>query len=108
MTRIRYVTQLSSFLQPCEHGIQENRAAFDAGRQIRFILVRRGGYREDDVITIGADDHDHFVADGTYPDPTRFGVRAKAAATAIRNLGYRGRFEVTHTDGEVTLRRVLD
>jgi hypothetical protein len=40
------------FLQSREEAIQQNSAAFEAGRTNRFDLGKRGGYTEHEVITI--------------------------------------------------------
>lgn len=40
------------------------------------------------------------------PDATRFPARIKAAATALLNCGYEGRFDISHSDGLLTIRAV--
>jgi hypothetical protein len=105
MTELRFVTERSSFLEPCKEAIQKHRDDLDAGRTVRFSFDSAGGYKRHDTITIDSRDQNYFASDRDYNDPTRFSARLSAAATALRDLGYTGRFELSHDDGEVTIKR---
>jgi hypothetical protein len=102
---IRYVTRRSQFLGPCEAAIRRHRAELDAGG-IVSVNLPPGGYDGRVIVTIRPNDCSDFGTDWEHPDPTRFPARIKAAATALRNCGCEGRYEVSHSDGSLTIRAV--
>ena len=101
---IAYSTR-SQFLEACEAAIRGHRAELDAGSEVS-VTLSDGGYEGRIVVTIRPNDHSFFGTDWTNTDPSRFPVRIKAAATALLNCGCAGPFEVSHTDGSLTIRSV--
>jgi hypothetical protein len=101
---IAYATR-SQFLNACEAAICGHRAELDAGRVVDVDLGE-GGYNGRIVVTIRPNDRSFFGTDWESADPTRFPARIKAAATALLNCGCLGRYEVSHSDGSVTIRSV--
>jgi hypothetical protein len=57
-------------------------------------------------VTIQRADRDVFATDWERGDPSRFPVRIRAAAAALRNCHCTGRFAVCHADGDLTIRAV--
>lgn len=101
---IGYVTR-SSFLGACEAAVRARRSDLEHGGTIHVDLGD-GGYDGRVVVTINPADQENFAADWTSSDPTRFPARIKAAATALRNCGCVGSFEVSHADGSLAIREV--
>jgi hypothetical protein len=103
MTRIPYVSR-SSFLSICEESIDRSRAELCAGQLIRVILDKPGGYSGCEVAAISESAASHCDVDRRWEDPTRFPVRLRAAATALRRKMCFGRFELRCDDGELTFK----
>lgn len=98
---IRY-SQRSQFLEACEAAIREHRAELNRGGVVRVDLGP-GGYQETVTVFISQGDRQAFHTNWSSPDPSRFPVRIKAAATALRNCGCSGTYEITHRQGVITL-----
>ena len=99
---IAYATR-SQFLDACEAAIRGHRAELDTGGVVHVDL-KEGGYDGQVVVTIRPSDRAAFGTDWESTDPTRFPARIKAAATALLNCGCEGQFEVSHSDGSLTIR----
>jgi hypothetical protein len=99
---ITYSTR-SRFLDACEAAIRGHRADLDTGRTVYADLGERG-YKGRIVVTIRQNDRMSFGTEWSSSDPTRFPARIKAAATALLNCGYEGKFEVSHENGSLTIR----
>jgi hypothetical protein len=96
---IPYVLQ-SVFLEPCERSIRQSRGILAAGRPLRIELdAERPGYPGRIVVENRAGDGAMFGSDYMSSDPSRFPARIRAAATALRNCGFSGRFVITHREG---------
>ena len=102
--KIAYATR-SQFLPEFESAIQEHSAGLRIGGVVRVELPE-GGYDGRVIVTIGRTDRMFFGTDWERTDPTRFPARIKAAATALRNCRCEGRFEISHSDGSLTIRAV--
>ena len=63
------------------------------------------GYDGRVTVNIRPRNLDTFATNWTNNDPSRFPARIKAAATALKDSGNVGRFEITHTDGMLEIRR---
>jgi hypothetical protein len=94
---IAFVTR-SRFLSDCEVALQNGRATLDSGGVVR-VAFEDGGYPGGVVVTIRSDNTTTFGTDWEGTDDTRFPARIKAAATALYNCGFVGRFLVVHADG---------
>jgi len=68
------------------------------------IDLDEGGYDGRVIVTIHATDRTIFGTDWERADPTRFPARIRAAAAALLSCGCEGRFEVSHSDGSLTIR----
>ena len=95
----------SRFLSTCEIAIREQRAGLDGGGIVR-VDFGGGGYNGCIRVTIRPNDHALFGADRELKDPTRFPARIRAAATALKNCGCLGLFEISHSDGSISMRKV--
>ena len=95
----------SQFLDACEATVCEYRAELEAGG-IVHVALKEGGYDGRVAVTIHPTDHAIFVTDWEGTDPTRFPARIKAAATALLNCGFEGRFDISHSGGSLTIRSV--
>jgi hypothetical protein len=95
---IAYVNR-SDFLESCEQAIRHERATLTGGQSIRIELdAEKSGYPGRVVIEIRPEDGSTFSSDFEASDPTRFPARIRAAATALFNCGFSGRFLITHRD----------
>lgn len=101
---IPYLIRHSDFLLPCKVAIRKNRRQLQAGGPIRVSLPD-GGYHGLVFVTITPNNSIKFGTNWTNNDPSRFPARIKAAATALKDSGYVGRFEIRHTDGTLNIRQ---
>jgi hypothetical protein len=99
--KIRYSVH-SSFLLPCKAAIRNGQQALKNGATVSLDLPP-GGYDGDVYVDIRSTDKQSFDTNWQNNDPTRFPVRIKAAATALKELGYVGRFRITHDDGALEI-----
>jgi hypothetical protein len=93
----------SKFLAACEEALNQQREDLGAGAVVH-VALEEGGYDGQVLVTIHCEDRNAFATDWERSDPTRFPVRIKAAATALLNCGFEGRFEISHLDGHLTIR----
>jgi len=98
---IAYSTR-SQFLDPCEAAVRQHHTQLISGEAVRIDL-QRGGYGGRVIVTILPDDSMTFSTDWE-GNPTRFPQRIKAAATALLNCGCKGKFEISHSNGSLTIR----
>jgi len=101
---IGYPTR-SRFLAVCEAVIRDHHAELKAGGTIRVGLPE-GGYDAKIIVTISPANRQDFGTDWEGLDSTRFPARIRAAAAALRNCHFEGRFEVAHSGGSLTIRAV--
>lgn len=102
--KIAYASR-SKFLSAFESAIQEHCTGLRAGGVVRVDLAE-SGYDGRVIVTIDPTDCMFFGTDWERTDPSRFPARIKAAATALRNCRCQGRFEISHSDGSLTIRAV--
>jgi hypothetical protein len=103
--KINYNTRPSSFLLPLRAVIRKNQHKLQTGGPVSVNLPAKG-FEGDLYITIDPQNPACFVTNWTNTDPTWFPARIKAAATALRDSGYSGRFKITHDGGLLTMRQV--
>jgi hypothetical protein len=101
---ISYLVRDGQFLEPCTRAIEAQRGLLSSGNTVRIELEPHG-YPGRVAVTLKGSDRRHFTADWK-SDPTRSPQRIRAAATALRDCGEYGRFEITHGDGLIEIRRV--
>lgn len=101
---IGYPTR-SRFLSVCESAIRNRRAELTAGGAVR-IGLGEGGYDGQVIVTISPANRNDFGTDWGGLDSTRFPARIRAAAAALRNCHFDGRFEVSHSGGFLTIRAI--
>ncbi len=92
----------SKFLQECEQAIKSNLNALKNGQLVQFNL-KSGGYAGRVTATISDRDIRFFVTEGT---AGRFPARIRTVATALNKCSCFGVFDISHVDGNVTVRRV--
>ncbi len=92
----------SKFTALCQEGIASQQEALNVGKVIH-IALEAGGYQGKIKVAIDAGNSTHFETDWSAGDPTRFPARIKAAATALRDRGSTGRFEISHANGVLSI-----
>jgi len=97
-----HYSKRSQFLEACEAAIRDQREELERGGFIR-VFLGEGGYEEEVTVFVTQGDRDSFHTNWSSPDPSRFPVRIKAAATALLNCGCKGTFQITHHKGEITI-----
>jgi hypothetical protein len=95
----------SQFLEACEAAIRDHRAELLMGATVQVGLPE-GGYDGQVIVTIDSTDRAGFGTDWESADPTRFPARIRAAAAALFNCHCDGRFEVSHSEGSMTIRAI--
>lgn len=100
---IPYVSR-SKFLKECERAISAGREGVENGVPLR-VNLDEGGYAGRIIVTIDGSEQGVFEADWERKDPTRFPVRIRAAATALFNCSCFGRYEISHSDGSLEIRK---
>ena len=95
----------SKFLDVCEAAVREHRAELDAG-EVVHVDLQPGGYDARVIVGIYPNNLTVFRTDWEHADLTRFPARIKATATALLNCGCEGRFELSHSNGTLTIRAV--
>ena len=96
--------QRSDFLGACRDAVSRQRRKLATGGVVRVELTP-GGYDGRVRVALQGGDRVHFrAAWGT--DPSRFPQRIRAAATALRDEGEYGMFEITHADGLLQIQRL--
>lgn len=100
--KIRYSVR-SSFLLPCRMAIKKYAKQLQQGLEIS-INFPSGGYEDKLDIDIQPSDQKTFGTDWNR-DPTRFPARIKAAATALKDAGYVGRYQISYEDGTLSIRQ---
>ena len=94
----------SKFVIPCEEIITAQQERLDAGQRIS-VALEAGGYPADVGITLHPADEFNIEDEWASSDPTRFPVRVRAAATALKNCGNVGCFSISHADGTLSIQR---
>ena len=88
----------SSFLPTIADALDDGPGYPRVGEPIQ-VSLRKGGYAGRGEIEIMANHKEYFLADWRGTDSTRFPVRIRAAATALRDRKCFGRFAISHEDG---------
>ena len=94
----------SKFMTSCVKSIIAQQEILNEG-QIINITLEPGGYLGNTVITILPTNSIEFETDWVTTDSTRFPVRIKAAATALRDCDNTGRFAISHADGVLSIKK---
>lgn len=93
----------SSFYEPCRSALRRGNDLLLAGPAAVEFEKEKAGYPGDELIEIQSRQEGVFRTDWEGSDPTRFPARIKAAATALRDEGYRGTFRVWHEEGTLVI-----
>lgn len=101
---IPYTTR-SRFLPVIEECLCSQRNSFTAGYPV-CISLESGGYSGDTIVVVQLGNSRTFQTDWQGKDPTRFPQRIRAAATALRNYQFEGRFRITHKDGALRIQAI--
>ena len=94
----------SQFLRPILERLRSSAQALNSGKTVE-ISLKPGGYVGDFTVTINPQVQNEFGTNSNASDPTRFPVRIRAAATALRDLGLEGRFRISYEDGVLRITR---
>jgi len=107
--KIPYCTR-SKFIKPCAVVIAADKSSLLGGKPVtvNFSKIEHpsSGYTANNLVVIDRSDLREFEADWLGDDPTRFSVRARAAATALREDGSFGRFRIKHQNGVLTITKM--
>ncbi len=94
----------SKFLVPCEQALTAQHGLLDSGSRVDVEMDPRG-YNRSLIVTIQPGTTGTFQAEWKTKDITRFPSRIKAAATALRNYGMTGSFNISHDNGRLSIVR---
>jgi hypothetical protein len=104
--QIPYNIRESSFLVPCIEAIEKNRVNLARGS---YIVIHfdsdADGFPGQYQVDIDPHDSRFFEARPEIGNPSYFGARIKAAATALRNCRLTGSFDIWHEKGTLRLRK---
>ncbi len=92
----------SKFTAFCQEGITAQQEALNDGKAVQ-IALEAGGYPGKINVIIDAGKLTEFETDWSAGDQTRFPARIKAAATALRDCGSTGSFDISHADGVLSI-----
>jgi 5-methylcytosine-specific restriction protein A len=73
-----------------------------SGETVTCDLKKAGGYQGRVTVDISAGENE-FRCDWSNSDQSRFPARIRAAATALRDAGFFGRFCITHKNGQIMI-----
>jgi 5-methylcytosine-specific restriction endonuclease McrA len=93
----------SSFYGPCRTGLRRGNDLLLAVPATVEFEKEKAGYPGDELVEIQSREEETFRSDWKGSDPTRFPARIKAAATALRDEGYRGTFRVQQEEGTLVI-----
>ena len=96
----------SKFLKPCNQVLTAHHETLGSGSVLN-VALGPGGYSGRLIVTIPPGVATTFQAEWGAKDITRFPSRIKAAATALRDCGIIGSFEISHDDGALSIFRVM-
>jgi hypothetical protein len=98
--RVPYVSN-SRFLPIIAAALDDQMNGACAGALI--VDLGRGGYTGTVTVDLDPDDLRTFSSNWKGVDVTRFPVRIRAAATALRDRHVFGKFVIVHSDGELRI-----
>jgi hypothetical protein len=102
--RIPFVSR-SSFLAPIAKALGEADEELRNWRQV-LVTLSPQGYNGVVEVEIARSDRQEFIAHCNFGDVSRFPVRIRAAATALRDRGFAGRFLIAHKSGLLRIARL--
>ena len=109
MQSIKHLIKASTFLEDITPKITEKSHSISSGESVELTFEKDGGYPCPEItIRIDSATPDKFATSWTGSDPTRFPARVKAVATALRDLGMNGVFQVSYKDGKLSIQKDTD
>jgi hypothetical protein len=96
--RVPYIITKSRFTAPILEAIDAGGGCVRQGHPVHVILSQEG-YDGQVLATIDSGDTEHFEATWDGTDVSRFPVRIRAAATALRDRRCFGTFVIQHSGG---------
>ena len=107
--KVRFNTEPSRFAPLIQEALAKSPDSLGNGERVSIKVpiqaATKRGFEREAVVTIGPDPN-AFDAEWPGEDPSRFGARLRAAATVLRDLGYKGTFRVEREGQTVTIQRV--
>lgn len=100
--RIPYLSR-SRFLAPISAALDAQDGRLSAGDHLDVMLTPQG-YDGTVTVEVDRDDSGTFYAEWEGSDVTRFPVRIRAAATALRDRRAFGRYTISHENGLLRIR----
>ena len=96
----------SRFIPIIVESIKTQKRAFDLGSQVIIEFdEEKAGYPGSFEVNVNPS-KEVFTVEFSNTDPTRFPARIKAAARALCQEGYNGRFEISHKAGTLKIMRL--
>jgi len=94
----------SAFYDLCQSILQEVGNELQLKKPLKVTFeADKGGFPDDERVEIGGPDEKTFQTDWDGSDPTRFPARIRAAATALRDEGWRGTYRIRHEAGSLQI-----
>ena len=101
-----YNTELGDFREAISNSLNENKVIFsDSGEMEVELEAEASGYSGEVRVTIHPDLDEGFGSDWSGNDPTGFPARIRAAATAIKDNGYKDDYLIHHNDGLIKIQK---
>jgi len=106
---ISYNIHGSSFYQTIQETIRQNTSTLERGYQIQIILGKKGGWKVGETeLRIDPGDYKKFKIDREYSEEQHFSARLTALATVLKDEQFFGTYKVSHNDGLISLRKIME
>jgi hypothetical protein len=96
------------FIDPCRNGIKINRQELDTGKEIKIsIKAEKPGFKGKHPCHIYCQENRGFWVENLKSDydPSRFPQRIKGCAKALYMENCYGRYEISHSNGTITVKK---
>lgn len=103
MSCIPYV-HYSKYMDSCRVFVRRHAAVIDSGKKIKWTTGWTGGYYGSHVVMISQGTTFCTTYQGS--DPSRFPLRLRALATALRDVGLNHLFHLVHKGGVIWIQRL--
>lgn len=103
---IPYNTESGGFKETISNSLKENSVIFSDFGKIKIELeADAAGYSGEVRATIHPDLDEGFGSDWPGEDPTRFPARIRAAASALKDNGFKDDWMISHNDGTIKIQK---
>lgn len=106
---ISYNIHRSSFYQSIQEIVHQNTSTLARGYQIQITLSKGGGWKVGETeLIIDLEDGKKFQIDREYSEEQHFSARLTALATVLRDEQLFGIYKVSHNDGLILVRKIME